>query len=244
MDNQSQSEIKSKQESQASVSEQATVYLFKPTVLLKNAWAIYKQRIWTFLGIMIIPASISLFSSGFAYSTAFFSFFIVLFFGLFLSIQLWAGAALIYAIKDRRENIGVVEAYRRAWRKIISYAWIEFLTAFVVMLGFFFFIVPGVIFAIWFSFAGFILISENLKGMNALLKSKEYVRGRWGSVCLRILFIGVVVLIPITILSAIPFFEHISSLVAVLFLTPLTSTYLFLLYNNLKALKGEDVKPL
>ena len=46
--------------------------------------------------------------------------------------------------------------------------------------GFVFFIVPGVIFSIWLSFSVLILIVENEKGTNALVRSKEYVKGRWG----------------------------------------------------------------
>ena len=54
--------------------------------------------------------------------------------------------------------------------------------------GYVLLIIPGVIFSIWFSLAAFILIGENITGMNALLKSKKYVEGYWGSVFWRFLF--------------------------------------------------------
>ena len=40
--------------------------------------------------------------------------------------QLWSQVALLYAIKDREENIGIKESYHRGWGKITSYFWISF----------------------------------------------------------------------------------------------------------------------
>jgi hypothetical protein len=81
--------------------------------------------------------------------------------------------------------------------------------------------------------------------MNALLKSKEYVKGKWGRVFSLFVFISGIFLIfsyiPTFIFSLlkIPFAQEISRFVVGLFLSPLIITYLFLIYSNLKALKGE-----
>jgi len=48
--------------------------------------------------------------------------------------------------------------------------------------GFLFLIIPGIIFLVWFIFAQFIIFAEDDRGMNAILKSKEYVRGKWASI--------------------------------------------------------------
>ena len=98
---------------------------------------------------------------------------------------------------------------------------------------------PGIIFAVWFSWAVFVLIAEDLKGMNALLKSKEYVKGKWGSVFWRLLFIYGISFILIFTLLKIFLGKEISNFVIGLFLTPLVTIYLFLLYSHLKSLKGE-----
>lgn len=232
------------------------------TAIFGQAWTIYKQRLGTFLGVMAIPMlimvvllaviagggllGVSLLSSKFAAGgIGLLILLAILFFVIIFISQAWGQTALLYAIKDSQEKIGVMESYRRGWHKIFSYWWVGLLAGFITIGGFLLLIVPGIIFAIWFSLAVFILIAEDQKGMNALLKSKEYVKGKWGGVFWRFFFIGVISLIislvPTLIFSLlkIPFGSEISRFVIGLFLTPLIMTYSFLVYSNLKALKGE-----
>lgn len=233
------------------------------TEIFSQAWTIYKQRLGTFLGILIIPilsaaAVLAIFSGSLVSSIfLFFSKFSLAGIGLFILLailffiinftgQIWGQTALLYAIKDSQEKIGVVESYRRGWRKIISYWWVSLLVGLITTGGFFLLVVPGIIFSIWFSLATFILIAEDLTGMKALLKSREYVRGKWGSIFWRFLFINGLSLVasaPIFIFSflKIPFTEEASRFIIGLFLTPLVTTYSFLIYSNLRALKGEIV---
>ena len=228
------------------------------TAILGQAWSLYKKRLRTFLGIMIIPTLVSvallavLTSSGLLSLTLLPSkstaegaglliiLGIVFFLATFIS-QTWSQTALLYAIKDSHEGIGVGEAYRRGWHKILSYWWISFLAGFITIGGFLLLIVPGIIFGIWFSLAIFVLIAEDLKGMNALLKSREYVKGRWGGIFWHFFFIGIITFIPIAIFSSlkIPFGAEISRFATELFMMPLATTYSFLIYNNIKELKGE-----
>lgn len=226
--------------------------------IFKQAWAIYKRRLATFLGVMIIPTlvmiamlvimiAIVIFIGGelLGGGVSLFIPLLILLSVIILISQSWGQTALLYAIKDNQERIGVIESYRRGWHKILSYLWISLLAGIITLVGFLLLIVPGVIFAVWFSLAAFILVSENLKGMNALLKSKEYVKGKWGSVFWRLFFIGaislIIFLVPTLIFNflEIPFAKEIYRFVIGLFLIPLVMTYIFLVYNNLKALKGE-----
>jgi len=232
------------------------------TAIFGQAWTIYKQRLGTFLGVMAIPMlimvvllavlagggllGISLLSSKFAAGgIGLLILLAILFFVIVFISQAWGQTALLFAIKDSQERIGVIESYRRGWHKLFSYWWVALLVGFITMGGFLLLIVPGIIFATWFSLAVFILIAEDLKGMNALLKSKEYVKGKWGGVFWRFFFIGaislIISLVPVLIFSLlkIPFGSEISRFVIGLFLTPLVMTYSFLVYSNLKALKGE-----
>jgi len=234
------------------------------TAIFSQAWAIYKQRLGTFLGVKIISmlltvVLIAVFAgSGFLFFSLLYLKFAdvgivllillaILFFIIIFIIQSWEQIALLYAIKDSQERIGVVESYRRGLDKIISYLWVSLLTVFITLGGFLLLIVPGIIFAVWFSLALFILIAEDLKGMNALLKSREYVKGKWGGVFWRLFFIVALdfiiylVLALIFRLLKIPFGLEISRLIMGLFFTPLETTYLFLIYTNIKALKGEIV---
>lgn len=177
-------------------------------------------------------------------------------FGLpMLIIQIWGQAATIYAIKDSAEGIGVVEAYRRSWRKIGSLSWVGLLSLIIIFGGFMFFAIPGVIFAVWFSLASFIVITESVGGMDALLKSREYIKGRSWEVfglllVLVLLMVGISIGLQIgfgilgAIFSAIGL--NFLSIILMLFnqavwvfLTPITAIYLFLIYRRLREIKGD-----
>ena len=219
------------------------------TAILGQAWSIYKRRLGTFLGIILIPILImTLLPSKFAAGGVGFQIVSAILFSVVIFIsQAWGQIALIYAIKDSQEGIGITESYRRGWHKILSYLWVLLLAGFITFCGLLLLIVPGIIFSVWFSLAVFVLIAEDLTGINALLKSREYVKGRWGSVFWRILFIGLFSLllsfVSIFIFKflKIPFAREINQFVMGLILTPLVMIYSFLVYKNLKVLKGEFV---
>lgn len=249
---------------------QATFSLPSATEILRQAWTIYKQRLGTFLGIMAIPMLVMLvamaiftifvggsflfgplFSPNFqAEGISFFifiiSFSIIAFVATFIS-QAWGQTALLYAIKGSQEKIGVKESYRRGWHMILSCWWVSLLAGIIAIGGFLLLVVPGIIFSIWFSMATFVLIAENLKGMNAILKSREYVKGKTGAVLWRGIFIWIIFSIvslgPILALTLlkVPYGPFLIGLVASLFLTPLLMIYSFLIYTHLKNLKGEIV---
>jgi len=248
---------------------QTNFSLLSATGLLKKSLDIYKQRFGVFIGIMIIPTIISIIFSlinqkiwgpkpelfllkiitGENLGLFIFLFLLNLVFIFFLTS--WSQAALVYAIKDSYEKIGIFEAYRRAWNKIFPYLWIFLLSEFIIFGGFIFLIIPGIIFAIWFSFGVFILISENLKGMDALLKSKEYIRGKfwtvfWYELILFILMsilavvLSFILIIPLKIIGlSKESINYIIINIILIFSMPLFINYLFLLYNNLKTIKGE-----
>ena len=172
-----------------------------------------------------------------------------------LSVQFWSQISLLYAIKDRNEKIGIKEAFRRSRGKINSFAWVLILTGFITMGGSMLFMIPGIIFSIWFIFTSYVLVSEDIGGMNALMKSKAYVQGHWWSVSWRFLALGLIFIGPFIVLAIILgaitagitlvagktgasiFSDSINFLITT-FLTPFLITYSFLLYENLKEIKG------
>lgn len=234
--------------------------------LLRQAWAILKQRFSTFLGVVAIPILIasvfiivlsvggffglSLLSTKFAAGGVVLLLVLLVVFVLVIIIgQIWAQTALLHAVIHNQEKIGVIESYRRGWHKVFPYLWVSFLSGLIIVGGFLLFIVPGIIFAIWFSLAFIVLVSEDMRGMNALLKSREYVTGRWGSVFWRLIFIGIVSYLVSLIPAFIFLFLETSKILEVvriiisfsisLLFTPLMMIYLFLIYSHLKSIKGE-----
>lgn len=234
-----------------------------PKTLLDQAWEIYKKRFVVFLGIVALPVFVSSLLAAFfilmiiwlrSGSLSVPAFFLSPFgLGLMLSLffvsfagELWSQTALLCAIRDRGENIGIKESYRRGWGKITSYFWISFLSGFIIAGGTFLFFVPGLIFFVWFSLASFVFISENKKGWSALMASKGYVRGNWRGVFWRFLFIGIIIWLFFYLLNVVSGLITILDIGDILFcvgyllLIPIVTTYLFLIYENLRKIKADS----
>ncbi len=239
--------------------------------IFSQAWSLYKQKFSTFVGIVFVPTLLLsvlgfIFASSTSFDPAVFQskisldgyfpvlgpFLLLYVFSFF--INAWVQIALIYVVKDNGEDIGILEAYKRSWRKILSFWWVAMLTSFIMMGGAILFIIPGIIFAVWFSLSLFVLIVEDERGLNALLKSKQYVDAKWGGVAWRLIFIGIVfwlitvlisfgIVLVMSVLKFIPFVfgPQIIEIILGTVLTPLFVLYLFFLYKNLKELKGEMV---
>ncbi len=242
--------------------------------LLKRTFSVYKARLGTFVGIMIIPLIAGLLVFGISLFASILFIFIS---GLAVSLlsiilrlavmflNFWVQISLIFAIRDRKEKIGIIESFRRSWHKIISFAWVSFLASFIITGGSMLFIIPGIIFGIWFTFSTYVLISEDLKGMNALFRSKQLVAGYWWKVLWRFFVLGVIVFaifIPVilvyvplvagglaistgpavlarfAILLIIPL---LVSLFITLVITPFMAVFNFLLYEDLKRQKAQVV---
>lgn len=97
--------------------------------------------------------------------------------------------------------------------------------------GYLFLIIPGIIFTVWFCIAQFVLVREDLRGMDALLKSREYVRGQWFNVALRLLLVWAASLL----LGAIPLAGLLLSIVFI----PYLMIFHYLLYRDLRGMKGD-----
>ncbi|OGZ24322.1 MAG: hypothetical protein A2896_01665 [Candidatus Nealsonbacteria bacterium RIFCSPLOWO2_01_FULL_43_32] len=170
--------------------------------LLERIFQVYKDRFWTLVGIMLPPfllgwigygiwwflslvgviTKMSLEDTGGLILFLFLILFGLIFFVVLIIAGLWSQIALLCAIKEREQDIGIKEAFRMGWHKIISYYWVSILSTLLVLGAFLLFFVPGIILAIWFSLALYILIAEDKKGMNALSRSKQLVSGKWWTV--------------------------------------------------------------
>lgn len=245
--------------------------------LLKQSWTLYRQRFWTFVGILAIPmafifilamliggsaALVGMFSSSALVKTTGLVALIaaiVVVVCIAIVLGIWGQIALLIAIRDNAEAIGIRTAYQRARPFIGGYFWISLIVGLISIGGFLLLIVPGIIFAVWFSFATVIFVVENERGMNALLKSKAYVQGRWGYTFWRQLVVGVIyVIISLLISGLVGLLAWLGGSVAgpagqsimgglstiiqnviSIFIAPFIPIYIYLLYQNLRSLKGE-----
>lgn len=145
----------------------------------------------------------------------------------------WGGAALVFAVAD--ETLGIRDSLVKGWERLGSFIWLYFLAGFIIGGGFLLFIVPGVIFYVWFFFGQFVLVAEGDRGMTALLKSKEYVKGRWLDVFFRIFVLWLISvaagMIPVA-----------GSFLSLLFI-PFSMIYHYLIYAELREIRGEVEVP-
>jgi len=91
----------------------------------------------------------------------------------------WMQATFITMLTTSVEKFALGDLLRTSLKKIIPYWWITVLTMVLVSGASYLFVIPGIIFSVWFSFAIFMPSSERTLGIMALLKSKEYIRGMW-----------------------------------------------------------------
>lgn len=236
--------------------------------LLKEAWAFYKSRVKPLTLIALISYVIlpliagSLFSIGFVavgitglatqspaaiIAAVVVGIVLIVLFGLFM---IWSNAAMLYAtVSDT--PLGVGASYGRGRRMLLAFVWLAFLSALIVGGGFTLLLIPGIIFAAWFSLAQFALVAEGDRGFAALLKSREYVRGYFSPVLWRIAFAFLIYAVAAIALSLIEKIIDISVSGAVsgfihfilhagltLVGTPLLICYSFMLYRALKTVKG------
>ncbi len=157
--------------------------------------------------------------------------------GIFMGVMtgsiamFWGIAAFTFAAVD--ETLGVRDALNNGWRRVRNYMWVSFLFTFIVGGGFLLFFIPGLIFLVWFLFSQFVLVAEDEKGMAAILKSKEYVRGNWFGVFIRLLIL--------CLLSGVLGFIPVVGPILSLLLAPFMMIFVKLIYDDLRESKGKIV---
>ncbi len=214
--------------------------LFSIGKLFSESWEVYKQRIGTLIVLYILsivfwvlPAL--LFGGVGALSAAAmpkYNTYIALGGLLLASIGSLAGlcwglAALTAGVIDSSASIG--ESLGRGWRMLWSYAWVVSLALLVILGGFSLLFIPGIIFLVWAFPGQFVIFTSDERGMKALLKGREYIRGYFFDSFIKLLIIS----LCMTAVSLIP-------LGGIIFF-PFMVIYLYKMYQNLRGLKGSVI---
>jgi len=207
--------------------------------LLTRAWEQFRARLWVLLPLQLL--SIAFLAACTAAVVGIGALFVLLLpsykdpiliisviIGLTAGItaMFWPIAALVIAVAD--SSLGIKEALAAGWKKLWAFLWLFSIIGYIIAGGYLLFIVPGIIFTVWFIFAQYILASEHTGGMNALLRSKAYVKDRWFDVCIRLLVMWAIS----AGVGMVPFLGVILALL----ITPFSMIYSYLIYEELKAL--------
>lgn len=207
--------------------------------LFKQSWAIYKEGFWFFaklIGLNLL-AFLVLSPFGLLVALAWMTnnmylagFAMILFLAVLLAVIiacLCLHVAMMLSIRDRNFTGTVKEYFAKSKPLIWPFAWTSILTGLVVMLGFMLFIIPGIIFAVWFGFAKFATLFDGKKGTDALGYSKSLVKGNFWPVLGRVaLIVGIAM-----ILSSIP---SVGFLINMFFTTPFAVIFVYVMYEDLK----------
>lgn len=212
--------------------------------LLGDAWQVYKSRFVTLFIIYLIfvlaaaVAPVAAGALGFALASALPSMkgaviTLSAVIGIIAGILgfSWGWGACVAASLD--ESLDLRGAFALAREKLIPFALVSFLVGFIIAGGYLLFVIPGIIFSVWFFFAHFVIFDDDTSGMSALLKSKAYTAGRWFDIFLRLLVIWVCS----AVLGVIPVVGPILALLAI----PYIVVYQALLFKDLKETAGDVV---
>lgn len=214
--------------------------------LFRLAWDTFKQRWGTLLGLFFLTPLMALVPAGIFYGachllasalpasrTALMAVGGIGAMIMVLVAYSWGFGALVCATVDDEADLrrALVEGKRLLW----PYIWVTTLLAIILGGGFLLAVVPGIIFSVWFFFAPFILFAEGTGGMDAVLKSREYVRGNWFDVFVRLLIVwglsGLMGLVPV-----------VGPVLSIL-LAPFVLLVQALIYRDLRRVKGDVPYP-
>lgn len=129
-------------------------------------------------------------------------------------------------------ELSVKYAFMTAWKKYWVFLLLSTVLTLIYLFGFALLIVPGLLFVVWFAFSRFVTIEKDLGVKQALLKSKELVKGFYWKILGRLFVFGAFTVIVQMILSLIPYGAGsiVASLCGGLYILPL-----YLLYKELSA---------
>lgn len=237
--------------------------------IIRRSIALYKENTHTFIKYMIalfVPMSIITIigtvndpSLGYAIPSLLFPIFFV---GIVCSFfaMLWFSLAFLRVVARRYEHqpVGSLKQEIESTKSSIwPCLWVSILGGIIILAGMVLFIIPGIIFNVWYYFSTYEVLLHNKKGMQALSESKQLVKGRWWGVFWRLLLPGAVfiligslaqafVVIPLDFFSSqtllgliITMFFLLLSNAAMLLCTPLLTAAPTILYLELKKTPGE-----
>lgn len=229
-------------------------------VLIKAAWQRFNDHLQLYLSISVLANLVGLVTAFYKLTPSFsvtdnnpliFAGIGILgLAGIVLSV--WGSLALYasIALPDQAQTLG------QAFHVGGTYAFKSIMTGILVglwvLLGLILLIIPGIYWGILYGLATYIVFAEKLDGTAALNRSKELVKPYWFDVFLRQLVFGLIVGIPVIIISGIigggfssvmsdggSFSSNLVETAFRILLTPLGVLFMAVIYENLVEIHGK-----
>lgn len=230
--------------------------------IIRESWSVYKKN-WKalvpFMVILFVPNLVmSVMGTLFLYLEAFLpgsfmvnNVIILLIFAAVAVLSIWTSIALAKSLLAliNNQTLSWKESFSASQNLIWPILLSSILVFFIVLGGALLFVIPGIIFMIWYSFYFFTIAFENQRGFAALKASKALVVGRWWTIAVRLflpalLFVilsGIITSIPLSLLGLahLPkflesIFSNLTSSLISSITVPLSSLATVILYQSAK----------
>ncbi len=219
---------------------------------VSRAVALYKARATVLTEIFLIPIAALAVSAIFLNTSNTATGAAHLFWGG-ISILVYAASFVLFLIGTmamilaiNKKGMGTEEAYWESLKKASSYLWVALLVFLAFLGGLILGVIPAFIFGIWFAFAAYVVLDENQgqKGINALLRSKEYATGYFWVILGRVLLLVAAASVADALIGGVSalFGSLINYMVSVslqLILVPFSVVFIYSIYSSLKEAKPE-----
>jgi hypothetical protein len=139
------------------------------------------------------------------------------------------------------QQLGVFSAIYEGWKRLWQFAGLLIILGLFITGGSLLFIIPGLVFTIWFFFCHYVLAEEGQGGFSALEKSRQLVQGHWWAVFARFLLLLMVVAAVSSLTARLPLIGTPLNILFSLLLTPFSLLYCYQLYQDLK--RSQPVTP-
>lgn len=217
-----------------------------PVALLSQAFALYKTKFSSVavLGIPLFLATVitSLVTAGIDPASAS---------EVLATLPTLTAAAVLAGLVSMAIEISLIESaagrlkgYLPPAKKFLAVLWTSVLAGLLVLIGLVFLIIPGIILMIRYALALPVVVLESARGMAALKRSQELVKGHWWGVLGRLIFVAVVTGL-LSMLIGLPFgaagddptpLGQVMLAAAAGFLTvPLGAFYTYFMYRDLES---------
>lgn len=224
--------------------------------LMKKSWDNYKKAIGTYTGLVFTPLlgfipviiimiiwAVSLYGLGNDSSGAIST-------GLswFLGIATIVAVIFMYIIalkvyiaiilKVNNPDLTYKQLMKQTKGKVLSFLFAGILVSLVMVTGYMFLIIPGFILSIFLIFVSIVNIYEGKKGISALVRSKDLVKGYWWPILGRLLLLMLIFCGGLMIVALVTF--GIGAIVVEVFLIAFMNIFVVEMYNDLKLKKVKE----
>lgn len=159
---------------------------------------------WKFVllvsALLSLPTLIALLVEAMLPSLPIFNLFLALF-GTIIVVISWG--AILYTGAKGYEGVKHVHAFQWASGNALSLIWLSLAFGLTVLGGLICFFIPGVLMFVFGIFAYIVTAHESARGMHAIMRSVDLVRGALWSACVRILLLILIIALPVYVLGHI-----------------------------------------